>query len=344
MRDISKKEVQTMSKRVRILVAPTCVSVMLSAVVPVFAKNDQETLDVQSAIEYLLSQDASDNVKVSFRMDGTAESTDELLAIGDQVSDQIEQALLKERGASYQSSQYPYLESGFWLNYWCDESLGSCIGCVLDPAEDGMTVELFLQNYEAFSIDWSKLPFGLSYGDDRSQIEAAIQTIPYYCYEKNLGTNYEDIIYLVLTPSTDQVEYIRLNATSYLVMQNMKIQAENDVIIPISDYLYQSIYYLEDTDDAESQKTEVAKILAKKWDGNWTNGYEKGNWQYYLSTADYLGDDSLIETDFWKQWGRVFSSYCSVSVGETMTSGHSTVTHSGKGIMPIELLQSWKVK
>ena len=50
MCDISKKEVQTMTKRVRILVAPTCVSVMLSAVVPVFAKNDQETLDVQSAI------------------------------------------------------------------------------------------------------------------------------------------------------------------------------------------------------------------------------------------------------------------------------------------------------
>ena len=57
-----------MSKRVRILVAPTCVSVMLSAVVPVFAKNDQETLGVQLAMEYLLSQDASDNVKVSFRM------------------------------------------------------------------------------------------------------------------------------------------------------------------------------------------------------------------------------------------------------------------------------------
>lgn len=55
-----------MSKRVRILVAPTCVSVMLSAVVPVFAKNDQETLDVQSAIEYLLAQDTSDTVKVSF--------------------------------------------------------------------------------------------------------------------------------------------------------------------------------------------------------------------------------------------------------------------------------------
>ena len=88
----------------------------------------------------------------------------------------------------------------------------------------------------------------------------------------------------------------------------------------------------------------MAKILAKKWDGNWTNGYEKGNWQYYLSPADYLGDAPLIETDFWKQWGRVFSSYCSVSVGETMTSGHSTVTHSGKGIMSIELLQSWKVK
>ena len=102
-----------MSKRVRILVAPTCVSVMLSAVVPVFAKNDQETLDVQSAIEYLLAQDTSDTVKVSFQTDITAESTDELLAIGDQVSDQIEQALLKERGASYQSSQYPYLESGY---------------------------------------------------------------------------------------------------------------------------------------------------------------------------------------------------------------------------------------
>lgn len=151
-------------------------------------------------------------------------------------------------------------------------------------------------------------------------------------------------MYLVLTPGADQVEYIQLNATSYLIMQNMKIQAENDVIIPTSNYLYNAIYYMEDVEFAESQKTEVAKILAKKWDGNWTNGYEKGNWQYYLSTADYLGDDPLIETDFWKQWGRVFSSYCSVSVGETMTSGHSTVTHSGKGIMPIELLQSWKVK
>lgn len=343
MRDISKKEVQTMSKRVRILVAPTCVSVMLSAVVPVFAKNDQETLDVQSAIEYLLAQDTSDTVKVSFQTDITAESTDELLAIGDQVSDQIEQALLKERGASYQSSQYPYLESGFWLNYWYDESLGSCIGCVLDPTDNGLTVDLFLHNYESLSIDWSDIPFGLSFGDDCNKIEAAIQNAPYYCDEKDLGT-FTDIMYLVLTPGADQVEYIQLNATSYLIMQNMKIQAENDVIIPTSNYLYNAIYYMEDAEDAEAQKTEVAKILAKKWDGNWTNGYEKGNWQYYLSTADYLGDDPLIETDFWKQWGRVFSSYCSVSVGETMTSGHSTVTHSGKGIMSIELLQSWKVK
>ena len=127
-----------MSKRVRILVAPTCVSVMLSAVVPVFAKNDQETLDVQSAIEYLLAQDTSDTVKVSFQTDITAESTDELLAIGDQVSDQIEQALLKERGASYQSSQYPYTESGFGRIHWYDESLGSCIGCVLDPTDNGV--------------------------------------------------------------------------------------------------------------------------------------------------------------------------------------------------------------
>ena len=85
-----------MSKRVRILVAPTCVSVMLSAVVPVFAKNDQETLGVQLAMEYLLSQDASDNVKVSFRMDGTAESAEELTAIGEKLADRISQVLLKE--------------------------------------------------------------------------------------------------------------------------------------------------------------------------------------------------------------------------------------------------------
>ena len=232
-----------MSKRVRILVAPTCVSVMLSAVVPVFAKNDQETLDVQSAIEYLLSQDASDNVKVSFRMDGTAESTEELTAIGEKLADRISQVLLKEGKESYQSSQYPYTESGFWLNYWYDESLGSCIGCVLDPTDNGLTVDIFLHNYESLSIDWSDIPFGLSFGDDRKQIEAAIQNAPYYCDEKDLGP-YTDIMYLVLTPGADQVEYIQLNATSYFVMQNMKIQAENDVIIPTSNYLYNAIYYV----------------------------------------------------------------------------------------------------
>ena len=332
-----------MSKRVRILVAPTCVSVMLSAVVPVFAKNDQETLDVQSAIEYLLSQDASDNVKVSFRMDGTAESTEELTAIGEKLADRISQVLLKEGKESYQSSQYPYTESGFWLNYWYDESLGSCIGCVLDPTDNGLTVDIFLHNYESLSIDWSDIPFGLSFGDDRKQIEAAIQNAPYYCDEKDLGT-YTDIMYLVLTPGADQVEYIQLNTTSYFVMQNMKIQAENDVIIPTSNYLYNAIYYMEDAENAEAQKTEVAKILAEKWDGNWTNGFEKGNWQYYQSSEEYLSDDPLLETEFWKQWRRVFSSYCGVSVGDTRTSGHSIVTHSGKGVMPIELLQSWNVK
>lgn len=343
MRDISKKEVQTMSKRVRILVAPTCVSVMLSAVVPVFAKNDQETLGVQLAMEYLLSQDASDNVKVSFRMDGTAESTEELTAIGEKLADRISQVLLKEGKESYQSSQYPYTESGFWLNYWYDESLGSCIGCVLDPTDNGLTVDLFLHNYESLSIDWSDIPFGLSFGDDCNQIEAAIQNAPYYCDEKDLGT-FTDIMYLVLTPGADQVEYIQLNATSYLIMQNMKIQAENDVIIPTSNYLYNAIYYMEDAEDAEAQKTEVAKTLAEKWDGNWTNGFEKGNWQYYQSSEEYLSDDPLLETEFWKQWRRVFSSYCGVSVGDTRTSGHSIVTHSGKGVMPIELLQSWNVK
>ena len=151
-------------------------------------------------------------------------------------------------------------------------------------------------------------------------------------------------MYLVLTPGADQVEYIQLNATSYLIMQNMKIQAENDVIIPTSNYLYNAIYYMEDVEVAEAQKTEVAKILAEKWDGNWTNGFEKGNWQYYQSSEEYLSDDPLLETEFWKQWRRVFSSYCGVSVGDTMTSGHSIVTYSGKGVMPIELLQSWNVK
>lgn len=332
-----------MMKQFQIAIDSMCVAAILSAGAPVLAEEVPDTSGVQLAMEYLLSQDASDNVKVSFQMDGTAESTEELTAIGEKLADRILQVLLKEGKESYQSSQYPYTESGFWLNYWYDESLGSCIGCVLDPTDNGLTVDLFLHNYESLSIDWSDIPFGLSFGDDRKQIEAAIQNAPYYCDEKDLGT-FTDIMYLVLTPGADQVEYIQLNATSYLIMQNMKIQAENDVIIPTSNYLYNAIYYMEDAEDAEAQKTEVAKILAKKWDGNWTNGYEKGNWQYYLSTADYLGDDPLIETDFWKQWGRVFSSYCSVSVGETMTSGHSTVTHSGKGIMSIELLQSWKVK
>ena len=332
-----------MMKQFQIAIDSMCVAAILSAGAPVLAEEVPDTSGVQLAMEYLLSQDASDNVKVSFQMDGTAESTEELTAIGEKLADRISQVLLKEGKESYQSSQYPYTESGFWLNYWYDESLGSCIGCVLDPTDNGLTVDLFLHNYESLSIDWSDIPFGLSFGDDCNQIEAAIQNAPYYCDEKDLGT-YTDIMYLVLTPGADQVEYIQLNATSYLIMQNMKIQAENDVIIPTSNYLYNAIYYMEDAEDAEAQKTEVAKILAKKWDGNWTNGYEKGNWQYYLSTADYLGDDPLIETDFWKQWGRVFSSYCSVSVGETMTSGHSTVTHSGKGIMSIELLQSWKVK
>ena len=332
-----------MMKQFQIAIDSMCVAAILSAGAPVLAEEVPDTSGVQLAMEYLLSQDASDNVKVSFQMDGTAESTEELTAIGEKLADRILQVLLKEGKESYQSSQYPYTESGFWLNYWYDESLGSCIGCVLDPTDNGLTVDIFLHNYESLSIDWSDIPFGLSFGDDCNQIEAAIQNAPYYCDEKDLGT-YTDIMYLVLTPGADQVEYIQLNATSYLIMQNMKIQAENDVIIPTSNYLYNAIYYMEDVEFAESQKTEVAKILAKKWDGNWTNGYEKGNWQYYLSTADYLGDDPLIETDFWKQWGRVFSSYCSVSVGETMTSGHSTVTHSGKGIMPIELLQSWKVK
>lgn len=332
-----------MMKQFQIAIDSMCVAAILSAGAPVLAEEVPDTSGVQLAMEYLLSQDASDNVKVSFRMDGTAESTEELTAIGEKLADRILQVLLKEGKESYQSSQYPYTESGFWLNYWYDESLGSCIGCVLDPTDNGLTVDIFLHNYESLSIDWSDIPFGLSFGDDRKQIEAAIQNAPYYCDEKDLGT-YTDIMYLVLTPGADQVEYIQLNATSYLIMQNMKIQAENDVIIPTSNYLYNAIYYMEDAEDAEAQKTEVAKTLAEKWDGNWTNGFEKGNWQYYQSSEEYLSDDPLLETEFWKQWRRVFSSYCGVSVGDTRTSGHSIVTHSGKGVMPIELLQSWNVK
>lgn len=332
-----------MMKQFQIAIDSMCVAAILSAGAPVLAEEVPDTSGVQLAMEYLLSQDASDNVKVSFRMDGTAESTEELTAIGEKLADRISQVLLKEGKESYQSSQYPYTESGFWLNYWYDESLGSCIGCVLDPTDNGLTVDIFLHNYESLSIDWSDIPFGLSFGDDRKQIEAAIQNAPYYCDEKDLGT-FTDIMYLVLTPGADQVEYIQLNATSYLIMQNMKIQAENDVIIPTSNYLYNAIYYMEDAEDAEAQKTEVAKTLAEKWDGNWTNGFEKGNWQYYQSSEEYLSDDPLLETEFWKQWRRVFSSYCGVSVGDTRTSGHSIVTHSGKGVMPIELLQSWNVK
>ena len=332
-----------MMKQFQIAIDSMCVAAILSAGAPVLAEEVPDTSGVQLAMEYLLSQDASDNVKVSFQMDGTAESTEELTAIGEKLADRILQVLLKEGKESYQSSQYPYTESGFWLNYWYDESLGSCIGCVLDPTDNGLTVDIFLHNYESLSIDWSDIPFGLSFGDDRKQIEAAIQNAPSYCDEKDLGT-YTDIMYLVLTPGADQVEYIQLNATSYLIMQNMKIQAENDVIIPTSNYLYNAIYYMEDAEDAEAQKTEVAKTLAEKWDGNWTNGFEKGNWQYYQSSEEYLSDDPLLETEFWKQWRRVFSSYCGVSVGDTRTSGHSIVTHSGKGVMPIELLQSWNVK
>lgn len=89
-------------------------------------------------------------------------------------------------------------------------------------------------------------------------------------------------------------------------MQRMKIQAENDVEIPVSGYLYEAVYYMKDTDDNAAQKKEAASELAKKWDGSWTNGYENGSWQYYLSTEEYLKDDPLLETEFWKQWGAIF--------------------------------------
>ena len=72
-----------MMKQFQIAIAPMCVAAILSASAPVLAEEALDTSGVQSAMEYLLSQDASDNVKVSFRMDGTAESTEELTAIGE---------------------------------------------------------------------------------------------------------------------------------------------------------------------------------------------------------------------------------------------------------------------
>ncbi len=333
-----------MTKWVEILASLICTVVILLVDVPVLANTNQDIFSIQSAMEYLLVQDVSDNVKISFQMDGKVESIGELMEVGTRLSDQISQLLLKEGKELYQSSGYPYTDGGFWLNYWYDESLGKCIVCVLNPTENKLTVEIFQQNYEDFSIDWCKIPFGLSYGNDRGQIEAAIKNMPYYYYEENPDTIYEDSRYIILAPGIDQIEYIQLNATSYLLMQNMKIQADEEVIIPISNYLYQAIYYMKDTNDTVAQKNEVAKILAQQWDGNWTDGYERGNWQYYMSTTEYLGDDPLLETEFWGQWGREFSLYCSVSVGETMVSGHSIVKYNGKGVMPIELLQSWHVK
>ena len=141
-----------MMKQFQIAIDSMCVAAILSAGAPVLAEEVPDTSGVQLAMEYLLSQDASDNVKVSFQMDGTAESTEELTAIGEKLADRILQVLLKEGKESYQSSQYPYTESGFWLNYWYDESLGSCIGCVLDPTDNGLTVDIFYITMNPFQL------------------------------------------------------------------------------------------------------------------------------------------------------------------------------------------------
>ena len=62
-----------MMKQFQIAIDSMCVAAILSAGAPVLAEEAPDTSGVQLAMEYLLSQDASDNVKVSFRMDGTAE-------------------------------------------------------------------------------------------------------------------------------------------------------------------------------------------------------------------------------------------------------------------------------
>ena len=57
-----------MMKQFQIAIDSMCVAAILSAGAPVLAEEAPDTSGVQLAMEYLLSQDASDNVKVSFRM------------------------------------------------------------------------------------------------------------------------------------------------------------------------------------------------------------------------------------------------------------------------------------
>ena len=57
-----------MMKQFQIAIDSMCVAAILSAGAPVLAEEVPDTSGVQLAMEYLLSQDASDNVKVSFRM------------------------------------------------------------------------------------------------------------------------------------------------------------------------------------------------------------------------------------------------------------------------------------
>ena len=55
-----------MMKQFQIAIDSMCVAAILSAGAPVLAEEVPDTSGVQLAMEYLLSQDASDNVKVSF--------------------------------------------------------------------------------------------------------------------------------------------------------------------------------------------------------------------------------------------------------------------------------------
>lgn len=299
---------------------------------------------MKPAMEYLLEQDPDNRAEVSFRINGTAKSIEELTEAGEQISDEISAVLFETGKNSYQASQYPCVWSGVCLNYWYDESLSSCIGCVLENEDDGLQISLFLQGYPETEVDWCELPFGLSYGSDNQEIEAAIQNYPYFLQEVYPGTNLEESTYIVLTPGSDQVEYIQLRAGSYLWMQNWKIQAENDVIIPVSHCLYNAVYYMDEAEDISAKIVEVADELDKKWDGNWTNGYRRGNWSYSLSTEEYLKGDPLLETEFWKNWGeKIFSWYCCVAVGDSQMYGHAVVSHEGKGVMPVELFKAWNV-
>lgn len=146
-----------MIKFSKILAAAMCVMMISSDSSYALAQSTSAEFDmsgVVSVAEFLLSQAAADDVRVSLRVDGKAETSGELEALGEMLTDQISQLLAgNDKKESYEVCQYPYMEDGFWLGYWYSESLTSCMGCALTPTEGSLTAELFLYSYDENSID-----------------------------------------------------------------------------------------------------------------------------------------------------------------------------------------------